>query len=110
MAGRLSYSVTLIGLAGLSVAIPWWLGDSFPGLSVVMLLTGAIPTLLLLYACAKRVRNWPGITALGMIPLAVIGIMDIVATLREPGPGALIAVLSIAVFFAVLDASRRGQA
>jgi hypothetical protein len=55
----------------------------------------------------KRTRNWSGITALCMIPFAVIGVMEIVATLGTPDSGMVIGVVSILTFFTVLDAGRR---
>jgi hypothetical protein len=108
MPAQLTRQLTLAGLIGLTAAFPWWLYINTTQLGLPgSILLGAIPPLLLLRACLKKSRNWSGITALCMIPLAVIGIMEIVATLGAPDSGMAIGVLAIGVFFTVLDAGRR---
>ncbi len=108
MRGGTGYWVTLAGLAALSIVTPWWLRSSFAAVGIPLAIAlGALPLLGLLYACVRRTRNWSGITALVMIPLAVIGLMEVIATAGAVGPGIAIAVLAVAVFFAVLDAGRR---
>jgi hypothetical protein len=57
--------------------------------------------------CLRRARNWSGITALCMIPLSVIGIMEIVATLGKPDSGMAIGAIAVITFFTALDAGRR---
>ncbi len=103
-----SILITLICLGGLLLALPWWLSSSAPALGMGGAIVGgvAVPAILLL-TVSKRLRNWSGITALCMIPFTVIGVMDVVANLDNPGQGLIIALLAIAAFFAVLDAGRR---
>ena len=103
----LSIRATLLGLFALVLAMPWWLYDNTSwGLSGA-LLGGAVVPALLIWAVRRRTRNWSGITALCMIPITVIGVMDLIANLEQPLQGLLIALFSIVVFFAVLDAGRR---
>ena len=104
----LAAPLTLLGLAAMGLAFPWWLYEN-TGASGVSLwvISGAVVPALLLFACVRKTRNWSGITALCMIPYAAIGMMDIVATLGAPDAGMAIGVLSIVVFFSVLDAGRR---
>jgi len=104
----LSYKLTLAGLTGLVIALPWWLltDTGWFGLPTALMGGATVPALLL-FAVIRRIRNWSGITALCMIPLTVIGVMDIVANFAAPLTGAVIAVLAITVFLAVLDAGRR---
>jgi hypothetical protein len=108
MTTKLTYYMSLAGLAALAVAFPWWLQANTDNLGLAWSIgSGAVAPLLLLFACVKKTRNWSGITALCMIPLAVIGMMDIVATLGTPDSGMAIGVISILTFFTVLDAGRR---
>ena len=108
MTQKLSYNLSLAGLVALAIAFPWWLNANTENLGWVWAIgSGAIAPLLLLFACLKRTRNWSGITALCMIPFAVIGMMDIVATLGAPDAGMAVGVISILTFFMVLDAGRR---
>ena len=105
---RISISIVVIGLMALLIALPWWLLSNAPNFGAVYsLLSGVAVPALLLIAVRARMRNWSGITALCMIPFAVIGVMDIVANLDNPVQGLIIAVLAINVFFAALDAGRR---
>ena len=105
---KISYYLTLIGLAGLAIVFPWWLNANTEQLGIAWsIASGAVVPLLLLFACLNKTRNWSGITALCMIPYSVIGIMDIVATLGALDSGMLLGVLAILVFFAVLDAGLR---
>lgn len=105
---HLSISTVITGLAALLIALPWWLLSNAPNFGTVYsLLSGAAVPALLLIAVRARMRNWSGITALCMIPFAVIGVMDVVANLDNPTQGLIIAVLAITVFFAALDARRR---
>lgn len=107
-AGLLSYYVSIAGLALLAVIFPWWLHSTAPSLGLIWsIVSGATAPLLLLFACLQKTRNWSGITALCMIPLAVIGMMDIVATLGKPDAGMALGCVAIATFFTVLDAGRR---
>ena len=106
MAAQLTYRLTLAGLAALALAFPWWLYVNAPGLLPVVLL-GALAPLLLLRMCLRKARNWSGITALCMIPLSVIGIMEIVATLGRPDSGMAIGGIAVVTFFTALDAGRR---
>jgi len=107
-AAPLSYKVSLAGLLVLLFVCPWWLHETAPGLGLIWsVLAGVTVPALLLLACISRSRNWSGITALCMIPLAAIGMMDIVATLGVPGAGMALGVVAIATFFTVLDAGRR---
>jgi hypothetical protein len=108
MTTPLSYRVTLAGLAGLAIAFPWWLYVNATDLGLVPAIAfGVLAPLLLLRMCVRRTRNWSGITALCMIPLSVIGIMEIVATLGAPDSGMAIGVLAVVTFFTALDAGRR---
>ena len=108
MTMQLSYRLTLAGLALLAVAFPWWLYTNTTALGLVpSLLLGAVAPVLLLIMCLRKARNWSGITALCMIPLSVIGIMEIVATLGAPDSGMAIGIIAVATFFTALDAGRR---
>jgi len=108
MTTHFSYRLTLAGLALLAVAFPWWLYANTAAPSAIpFLLLGALAPLLLLRMCLRKTRNWSGITALCMIPLAVIGIMEIVATLGTPDAGMAIGIIAVATFFTALDAGRR---
>ncbi len=103
-----SILITLLSLAGLLLALPWWLISSAPSLGLAGAVAGgATVPALLLFAVSKRMRNWSGITALCMIPFTVIGVMDVIANLDNPLQGLTVAVLAIAAFLAVLDAGRR---
>jgi len=105
---KLTYYLSLGGLAALTVIFPWWLYANTDNLGLAWsIASGATAPLLLLFACVKRTRNWSGITALCMIPFAVIGMMDIVATLGAPDSAMALGVISILTFFTVLDAGRR---
>ena len=96
------------GLLLLALVMPWWLYQNTATLGLTgSIILGAMFPLLFLRATWLRRRNWSGITALFMIPYAVIGVMDIVATLAEPNSGMAIAVISIVNFIAALDAGRR---
>jgi hypothetical protein len=98
----------LTGLGALAIAMSWWLHINTTSLGLAgSIVTGSVFPLLLLYATARKTRNWSGITALCMIPYAVIGIMEIVATLGTADSGMAIAIISIVNFFAALDAGRR---
>ena len=98
----------LIGLLAMTIIMPWWLHANTTdlGLGLSILLGAAIP-LLLMRAVAKKSRNWSGITALVMIPYAVIGVMEVVATLGAFDSGMSLAIISIVNFFLALDAGRR---
>ena len=98
----------LAGLVTLLITLPWWLYLNTTSLGLIgSIVAGAIVPALLLRACWRKTRNWSGITALCMIPLACIGVMDVIADLENPALGLIIAVESITVFLAVLDAGRR---
>jgi len=98
----------LAGLALLAMAFPWWLYTNTSALGLVpAMLLGAVAPVLLLVMCLRKMRNWSGITALCMIPLSVIGIMEIVATLGAPNSGMAIGIIAVATFFTALDAGRR---
>ena len=103
-------SIMLIyaGLLGLSLALPWWLNSNTVSFGLLSSLLSGMPVpMLLLFMVRARTRNWSGITALCMIPFSVIGVMDVIADLDNPLQGLIIAVLSVTVFFAALDAGRR---
>lgn len=102
-----SIRTTLIGLAALVLAAPWWIYTNTSWGVAGALLGGAVVPALLIRLVYRRTRNWSGITALCMIPVTVVGVMDVIANLQQPLQGLLIAVISIVVFFAVLDAGRR---
>ncbi len=105
-----SYYITIAGLVALGIAFPLWLSDSTPALGLLWaIVSGITVPVLLLLACINRTRNWPGITALCMIPFTVIGVMEIVATLGSPNAGMAIGVIATTVFFSALDAGRRGR-
>ena len=107
MANQLTYRLTLAGLAALALAFPWWLMNA-TGIGLLpAVLLGAFAPVLLLIMCLRKVRNWSGVTALCMIPLSVIGIMEIVATLGKPDSGMAIGVIAVITFFTALDAGRR---
>ena len=103
-----SYRLLMGGLTALTLTMPWWLyaNTTALGLGGSMIL-GALFPLLLLRAVAKKSRNWSGVTALIMIPYAVIGIMEVVATLGTLNAGMALAFISVLNFFAALDAGRR---
>ena len=108
MPPKLTYYLSLTGLAALAIAFPWWLNANTENLGWAWAIgSGSIAPLLLLFACLKKTRNWSGITALCMIPFSVIGMMDIVATLGTPDSGMAVGVIAILTFFTVLDAGRR---
>lgn len=103
-----SYRGTLAGVALLAVAFPWWLyTNTAAPATLPALLLGALVPLLLLRMCLRKTRNWSGITALCMIPLSVIGIMEIVATLGTLNAGMAVGIIAVATFFTALDAGRR---
>ena len=103
----MSIRAVYVGLVALLFALPWWLTSAAPSWGLAGSILGGITVpALLLIAVRKRTRNWSGITALCMIPCSVIGVMDVIANLDNPLQG-LIAVLSVTVFFAALDAGRR---
>ena len=109
--GRTSLLVVLAGLGLLLVTLPWWLYLNTASLGIAgSVAAGGVVPALLLRACWRKTRNWSGITALCMIPLACIGVMDVIADLENPTLGLIIAVESITVFLAVLDAGRRAPA
>lgn len=102
-----SYFVVLLGLVGLGIALPLWLYANAPEWGLLWAIGGGVVVpAALLFAALARTRNWAGITALCMIPFASIGVMDLVANLRQFDSSMALAVLSIAVFFAALDAGR----
>jgi hypothetical protein len=108
MPPKLTYYLSLAGLVGLIISFPWWLNANTENLGLAWAIgSGTVAPLLLLFACVKRTRNWSGITALCMIPFAVIGVMEIVATLGTPDSGMAVGIISILTFFTVLDAGRR---
>ena len=108
MPPKLTTYARLAGLIGLTISFPWWLNANTDNLGLVWAIgSGTVAPLLLLFTCVKRARNWSGITALCMIPFAVIGVMDIVATLGILNSGMVIGVVAILTFFTVLDAGRR---
>ena len=100
----------MLGLAALAAIMPWWLNNNFTalGLSGAIVLGAGFP-LLMLRATYKKSRNWSGVTALFMIPYAVIGVMEVVATLGSLNSGALICALGVANFILALDAGRRSS-
>lgn len=103
-----SYWAVVVGLIGLAVTLPLWLYANasawgWPG----AISGGIVVPAVLLFAVLTRTRNWSGITALCMIPFASIGVMDLVANLRQFDSGMALAVIAIVVFFAALDAGRR---
>ena len=103
-----SYWVVLAGLLALAVTLPLWLHTNAPDWGWLASISGGIVVpLALLFAASTRSRNWSGITALCMIPFASIGVMDVVANLRQLDSGLALAVIAISVFFAALDAGRR---
>jgi len=104
----ISRRLSLLGLLLLAFIVPWWLdtGFSFSG-SALKLGIGVLPSAALAYATYRRTRNWSGITALCMIPWAVLGMMDIVASSGSMRSGLALAAVSIATFLLVLDAGRR---
>jgi hypothetical protein len=108
MPSKLTYYLSLAGLVGLIISFPWWLNANTENLGLAWAIgSGTVAPILLLFACVKRTRNWSGITALCMIPFAVIGVMEIVATLGTPDSGMAVGIISILTFFTVLDAGRR---
>jgi hypothetical protein len=107
-AQRLSYYGTVCGLIGLGIALPVWLNANAPDWGLLWSISsGIVVPSALLFAVLARTRNWSGITALCMIPFASIGVMDVVANLRQIDSSMAIAILSIGVFLAALDAGRR---
>lgn len=108
MRNKLTYYVSIGGLVALGIAFTVWLQANTPGLGTLgAIVSGLTAPALLLYACIRKTRNWSGIAALCMIPFAVIGVMDIVATLGAPDAGMAVGIFSIVTFFTVLDAGRR---
>ncbi|MCP4002023.1 MAG: hypothetical protein GY727_14025 [Gammaproteobacteria bacterium] len=108
MKKNLTYKLLIAGLLALSLIMPWWLLINTTSLGTVwsIIFGSGIPALLL-YATGRKIRNWSGITALIMIPYAVIGIMEVVATLGALNSGMALAIISIGNFFTALDAGRR---
>lgn len=108
MGAKFSYWLVIAGLLALMLVLPWWLQANAARLGIAgAILGGATGPALLLFMTLTHIRNWSGITALCMIPFAVIGVMDLVANLQSPDSGLLLAVLAIVTFFAALDAGRR---
>jgi hypothetical protein len=103
-----TYMALIAGLVALCLIMPWWLLVNTTSLGTVwsIILGAGIPALLL-YATVRKIRNWSGITALIMIPYAVIGIMEVVATLGALNSGMALAIISISNFFTALDAGKR---
>ena len=103
-----THKVLIAGLCAICLVMPWWLfvNTTSLGMAGSIILGTGIPVLLL-YATIRKTRNWSGITALLMIPYAVIGVMEVVATLGAFNSGLALAVISIANFFAALDSGRR---
>ena len=98
----------MVGLLLLALLMPWWLYQNTATLGMIgSIILGAMFPLLFLRATWRKSRNWSGITALFMIPYAVLGVMDIVATMAELNSGMAIALISIVNFIAALDAGRR---
>jgi hypothetical protein len=100
--------LTLLGLFLLMLVVPWWLLSAYakPGYALLIGI-GILPPLLLAISTWKRMRNWSGITALGMIPYAAAGMMDIVATSGALFASLALGSIAIATFFLVLDAGKR---
>lgn len=101
----------LTGLALLGIVTMSWLLEGYvlraDGRLLLAIGGGLLPPLLLLLAGLRGVKRWCEWVALVMVPYACVGVMDVVA-----GSGArylplLLATVSIGVFFAALDASRR---
>jgi hypothetical protein len=103
-----TYMALIAGLVALCLIMPWWLLVNTTNLGAFwsIILGAGIPALLL-YATVRKIRNWSGITALIMIPYAVIGIMEVVATLGALNSGMALAIISISNFFTALDAGKR---
>jgi len=98
----------IAGLVALCLIMPWWLLVNTTSLGTVWsIILGAGVPVLLLYATIRKIRNWSGITALIMIPYAVIGVMEVVATLGALNSGMALAIISISNFFTALDAGKR---
>jgi hypothetical protein len=103
-----TWKVLIAGLIALACVMPWWLYTNTTSLGLSWsIVAGASIPLLLLNTTVRKLRNWSGITALIMIPYAVIGIMEVVATLGAFDSGLALAVISISNFFVGLDAGRR---
>jgi hypothetical protein len=52
---KISYYLTLIGLAGLAIVFPWWLNANTEQLGLVWsIASGAVVPLLLLFACLNK--------------------------------------------------------
>jgi hypothetical protein len=108
MGKNLTYKVLIAGLVALGFVMPAWLMTNTTSLGTVWsIVLGAGIPVLLLYATIRKIRNWSGIAALIMIPYAVIGIMEVVATLGAFNSGMALAIISISNFFTALDAGRR---
>ena len=108
MKADVTWKVLIAGLITLAIVMPWWLNTNAPNLGLVWsIVAGASIPLLLLNATIRKLRNWSGISALIMIPYAVVGIMEVVATLGALDSGMLLAIISISNFFVALDAGRR---
>jgi hypothetical protein len=108
MKADLTWKVLIAGLVALAIVMPWWLYANTTTLGLIWsVVAGASIPLLLINATIRKVRNWSGITALIMIPYAVIGIMEVVATLGALNSGLALAIISISNFFVALDAGRR---
>jgi hypothetical protein len=108
MKADLTWKTLIAGRVTLAIVLPWWILTNTTTLSLAWsIVAGATIPLLLLNATIRKLRNWSGITALIMIPYAVIGIMEVVATLGALNSGLALAVVSISNFFAALDAGRR---
>jgi hypothetical protein len=98
----------MAGLLLLCLVAPWWLASASAAPNLLVIIgIGIMPPLALTVATWKRTRNWSGITALVMIPYAVLGMMDIVASSGAIAASLVLGTLSISVFFLVLDAGRR---
>lgn len=103
-----TYMALIAGLVALCLIMPWWLLVNTTSLGTVWsIILGAGVPVLLLYATIRKIRNWSGITALIMIPYAVIGVMEVVATLGALNSGMALAIISISNFFTALDAGKR---
>jgi len=93
-------------LVALAVVTSLWLLLETSSHLWVTIAFGIITPALLLAGALRKVRNWAQLIALAMIFYATVGVMDVVASAGSFNLALGVAVISVALFFSSLHASR----